>query len=146
MQDLGIKTAVSDPQAHRRLDQLTAADRAALQAAKRTVSSKTGKACLKRRAELLERGFQHVLDSGGARRTTLRGRENIRKRYLIQAACANLSLLMRRLAGVGTPKQALAGARAAVAAISDLLRSLWVLTGADPGRREPLSLRVAPAR
>ena len=38
----------------------------------------------------------------------LRGRANIRKRYLMQAMCADLSLLMRRLTGFGTPKQALA--------------------------------------
>lgn len=66
----------------------------------------------------MERGFQHVLDCGRARRTTLRGRENIRKRYLIQAACANLSLLMRHLSGIGTPKQALAMPQAVSNAVS----------------------------
>jgi transposase len=79
----------------------------------------TGQALLARRGELLERTFQHVLDCGGARQTTLRGRENILKRYLIQAACANLSLLMRTLTGLGTPKQALAASRAR---ISDVCR------------------------
>jgi transposase len=92
LQELGIETAIRDPQRNRRMDRLADADRAALEAARLTVSCDHGKALLKRRAEFVERSFEHVLDCGGARRTTLRGRENIRKRYLIQAACANLSL------------------------------------------------------
>jgi transposase len=125
LQELGIETAIRDPQRNRRIDLLADADRAALEAARLTVSSDHGKALLKRRSEFVERSFDHVLDCGGARRTTLRGRENIRKRYLIQAACANLSLLMRHLAGVGTPKQALAASRAAFATLfSALIRVL----------------------
>jgi transposase len=112
LHDQQIKTAISDPIDNRRLDKLDEVRRAAVRAARRTVRSKTGQALLARRGELLERSFQHVLDCGGARRTTLRGRENILKRYLIQAACANLSLLMRSILGFGTPKQALNGSSA----------------------------------
>jgi transposase len=108
LQELGIGTVVSDPQIHRRLDKLSDSDLAVLDAAKDAAQSPLGKQLSRDRAEKVERSFEHVLDCGGARRTTLRGRENIRKRYLIQAACANLSLLMRHLIGVGTPKQALA--------------------------------------
>jgi len=108
LQELGIATVVSDPQIHRRLDKLPESDLAALDAAKDATQSPLGKQLSHDRAEKVERSFEHVLDCGGARHTTLRGRENIRKRYLIQAACANLSLLMRHLIGVGTPKQALA--------------------------------------
>jgi transposase len=108
LQQLGIETAIRDPQRHRRMDRLADTDRDALEAARLTVNSEHGQAALKRRAELVERSFEHILDCGGARRATLRGRENIRKRYLIRAACANLSLLMRHLVGMGTPKQALA--------------------------------------
>ncbi len=82
--------------------------RSALVVAAQSVTSASGRALLNLRAELVERTFHHVMDCGGARRTTLRGRANIRKRYLFQAACANLSLLMRHTMGVGTPKQALA--------------------------------------
>jgi hypothetical protein len=45
------------------------------------------------------------LDAGGARRTTLRGLENLNKRFKVSAAIYNLSQLMRKLFGVGTPKQ-----------------------------------------
>jgi hypothetical protein len=43
------------------------------------------------------------------RRTWLRGRENVHKRYLLHVAGHNLSLLMRQLIGAGTPKEAVAG-------------------------------------
>ncbi len=63
----------------------------------------------KPRAEIVERSFAHNLDRGGMRRTWLRGRENVHKRYLLHVAGHNLSLLMRQLIGAGTPKEAVAG-------------------------------------
>jgi transposase len=129
LHEVGIETAIRDPLCNRRLDKLTDGERAAIEAARRTVDSDLGKAVLKLRAEVVERSMAHVLDCGGARRTTLRGRENIRKRYLIQAACANLSLLMRHLTGLGTPKQALAAACGVLMHIfSAIWRSLPALT------------------
>ena len=56
------------------------------------------------RAERVERTFAHVCETGGARRTRLRGRANVAKRYLLQAAGANLALVMRTLYGLGTPR------------------------------------------
>lgn len=138
LQEMGIETAISDPHRTRRLDRLSAADRAALAAAHTVTTSEAGRRWMRKRGELVERGFQHVLDCGGARRTTLRGRENIRKRYLVQAACANLSLLMRHLVGVGTPRQALAGPNGLV---STLIRSIFRLFGLVGAReRDPISL------
>jgi hypothetical protein len=61
------------------------------------------------RAEIVERSFAHTLDRGGMRRTWLRGRENVHKRYLLHVAGHNLSLLMRLLIGAGTPKEVVAG-------------------------------------
>ena len=58
----------------------------------------------RKRGELVERTFAHVCETGGARRTRLRGRENVEKRYLMQAAGANLGLVMRSLFGLGTPR------------------------------------------
>ena len=63
---------------------------------------------MRQRAELVERSFAHILDRGGLRRTWLRGRENVHKRYLIHVAGHNLGLLMRLLIGAGTPKEAVA--------------------------------------
>ncbi len=59
---------------------------------------------MRRRGELLERGFAHCLETGAMRRVHLRGRANILKRYLIHVAAFNLSLVMRQIFGVGTPR------------------------------------------
>jgi transposase len=69
------------------------------------VAQTKGKALLRRRGELLERTFAHACETGGQRRVRLRGRENVRKRYLLQAAAVNLGLVMRSLFGHGTPRQ-----------------------------------------
>ena len=45
------------------------------------------------------------------RRTTLRGWENLNKRFKLAAAFYNLSQLMRKLFGMGTPKQLAARGR-----------------------------------
>jgi transposase len=68
------------------------------------VKRKKGKALQRKRGELLERTFAHICETGGARRTRLRGRENVSKRYLLQASAANLGLVMRSLFGRGTPR------------------------------------------
>src|SRR5215216_6276848 len=70
--------------------------------------SAVGQQAMRNRAELVERSFAHILDRGGMRRTWLRGRENVHKRYLIHVAGHNLGLLMRLLIGAGTPKEAVA--------------------------------------
>lgn len=63
-----------------------------------------GKRLQKKRSELLERSFAHVCETGGARRTWLRGKQKINKRYSIHVAARNLGLLMRDLFGVGKPR------------------------------------------
>src|SRR4051794_25360303 len=70
--------------------------------------SAVGQQAMRQRAERVERSFAHILDRGGMRRTWLRGRENVHKRYLIHVAGHNLGLLMRLLIGAGTPKEAVA--------------------------------------
>ena len=82
---------------------------AAALASREACGSEGGKELLKARAEKDERSFAHVLDSGGMRRTTLRGLGKINKRYLIAAAAFNLSVLMRTIFGYGTVKQFVAG-------------------------------------
>ncbi len=65
------------------------------------------KEAFKLRTEIVGLSFAHNLDRGGMRRTWLRGRENVHKRYLPHVA-GYISLLMRRLIGAGTPKEAVA--------------------------------------
>jgi transposase len=105
LQREGIRTVVSDPIDNRRLDKLEAAQKRAVLSAGRSVKSKSGKELLARRGMHIERSFAHILDCGGMRRATLRGLENLNKRYKLAAAFYNLSQLMRKLFGFGTPKQ-----------------------------------------
>lgn len=106
LQELSLKTVISDPRrAQRRFDKLSNRERQSLARAQRSVSSKYGRKLLRKRGQHIERSFAHVLDAGGMRRATLRGLENLNKRHQIAAACYNLSQLLRRLYGVGTPKQ-----------------------------------------
>ena len=62
-------------------------------------------AVLPRAMAVNQAGHPLILDRGGMRRTWLRGRENIHKRYLIHVAGYNLGLIMRLLAGAGTPRE-----------------------------------------
>jgi transposase len=124
LQACGVRTVIGDPlEAKRKGEKLGKEERVAWRRAKRAVKSQSGKALLRRRGEHLERSFCHVLDHGGLRRTTLRGCEKLTKRHWVAALTHNLSLLMRRLIGYGTPKQALAGAgNGSCGAISALQR------------------------
>ena len=56
------------------------------------------------RSELVERSFAHMYETGGMRRTHLRGRDNILKRLLIHAVGFNLALLVRTNHGIGKPR------------------------------------------
>jgi predicted DNA-binding ribbon-helix-helix protein len=118
IQEFDIRTVIGDANAaRRRKEALSAPLRKALHRAARAVKSQSGKALLRKRGMHLERSFEHVLDEGGLRRATLKGTENLTKRYKIAAACFNLSLLMRSLLGVGTPKQWRAGASSLLEAV-----------------------------
>ena len=82
----------------------------------------------RKRGELVERSFEHVLDDGGMRRTHLRGRENVAKRYLIHRAAFNLGLIMPKLTGFGTPKgwaDARRGVLLLAARLWEALRARW---------------------
>jgi transposase len=105
LQAEGIRTVISDPVKNRKLENLDREEARVVRNAKRSAGSKSGKKLLRRRGMHLERSFAHILDAGGARRTTLRGLENLNKRFKLSAAIYNLSQLMRKLIGVGTPKQ-----------------------------------------
>lgn len=78
--------------------------RRAVYANRNRLRSAVGKKTMRRRGEFVERSFAHTLERGGMRRTWLRGRENVRKRYLIHVCGFNLGLLMRDLTGAGTPR------------------------------------------
>jgi transposase len=87
-----------------------------------------GKAMQRRRSEVVERTFAHICETGGSRRSHLRGLVNVTKRYQIAAAAHNLGRILRRLTGVGKPKALQGGAGGLVVFGQGLvarLRSAW---------------------
>ena len=72
---------------------------------RRRVRGNYGKSLLRRRGELVERSFAHCYDTGGMRRTHLRGHQNILKRQLVHVGAFNLSLILRQVLGAGTPRE-----------------------------------------
>jgi hypothetical protein len=71
---------------------------------RRRVRRNKGKQLQRLRSEHCERTFAHICDTGGMRRSWLRGLANVTKRYLIATAAHNLGRIMRKLFGVGKPK------------------------------------------
>jgi transposase len=95
---------------------------------RRRVRGVRGKRLMRRRGEYVERSFAHVYDTGGLRRTHLRGHQNILKRLLVHAGAFNLGLLMRQACGRGTPRGLQGrrfGAGALEIAVGILVERLW---------------------
>ena len=72
---------------------------------RRRIRGARGKALLRKRGEFVERPFAHCYETGGMRRTHLRGHPNILKRLLIHVAGFNLGLVMRQVVGIGKPRR-----------------------------------------
>src|SRR3989454_458685 len=77
----------------------------AVYANRQRVNRAYGQRLLRKRGALIERSFAHGYDTGGMRRTHLRGHPNILKRQLIHIGAFNLSLIFRSLLGAGTPRE-----------------------------------------
>jgi len=81
------------------------AQQEAVYANRRRVGGAYGKRLLRKRGELVERSFAHCYETGGMRRTHLRGQQNILKRLLIHVGAFNLSLIFRSMLGAGKPRE-----------------------------------------
>ena len=99
-----VRTYVSVPQQPRRNWAGKAEQQAAVYANRRRVEGERGKSLLRRRGELLERPFAHQYETGAMRRLHVRGRGNVAKRVLLQAAAFNLALILRSITKAGTPR------------------------------------------
>ena len=123
LQRLGLRTYISEPDRGRQhwIDQH--AERDAVYANRRRIRSERGQQLMRLRGELLERPHAHLYDTGGMRRTHLRGHGNILKRLLVHVAAYNLGLWMRTLTGIGTPR----GLQGRLAAVGAFFFALWVV-------------------
>lgn len=105
-QDLGFRTYIPEPKrkGKSRLNQKPIEHQRAVKANRRRTKTKKNKRLQRLRSERVERSFAHVCETGGSRRTWLRGIDKVRKRLLTSAMTRNLGLIMRKLFGFGTPK------------------------------------------
>ena len=92
---------------------------------RRRIRGERGKQLLRKRGEVVERTFAHLLDTGGLRRVHVRGQEEIRKRMLIHAAAFNLGLLMRKHFGIGTPRGLQRASYAQSALMKEFAERFW---------------------
>ena len=123
---LDLRSYIAEPNRGRRRWTKKAAARAAVHANRRRIRGQRGCALQRRRSERLERPNAHLYETGGMRRTHLRGHENILKRLLIHSGGFNLGLVMRTLVGVGTPR----GLQGRCAAVMAFFVSFWMLAAA----------------
>ena len=87
----------------------------------------------------MERSFAHMYETGGMRRTHLRHHDNIIKRLLIHAGAFNLSLIMRKTVGRGTPRGFQGSANALLLLFQMLI---WFLTDAVQQQRPQSAKKV----
>lgn len=122
----GLRTYVPEPRVQggkRRWAKKPPEWKDAVYANRRRVRGERSKRLQRQRSERVERSFAHTCETGGGRRAWLRGLENVDRRHLTQALARNLSLIVRHLFGVGTPR-GLQGGEGLVAAGIALLLSV----------------------
>jgi transposase len=132
---VGVRSYIAEPDRGRRDWSKTPEAQAPVYGNRRRVRGPRGRRLMRQRGERIERSFAHVYDTGGMRRTHLRGHTNILKRLLIHAGGFNLGLVMRQLIGVGTPRGLqgrLAAVIAALVALRSLVNAHWTFVGALP--------------
>ena len=121
--ELGVRTYIPEPVSPRGRkwkDKPERIRRATLNNRRRVQRPKS-KQLQRLRSERVERSFAHVCETGGSRRSWLRGLDKINKRYKVVAAAHNLGLLMRSLFGCGKPR--------AFAALRSLIVYFCVILG-----------------
>jgi len=121
-----IRTYISEPNRGRRRWEDNAKAQAAVYGNRRRIRGERGKRLMRRRGELVERSFAHCYDTGGMRRTHLRKHENILKRLLIHTAGFNLSLVLRKLLGLGTARSLQGLTAAALRRLAARLTEFWM--------------------
>jgi transposase len=114
---LDLRAYIAEPDRGRRNWKNKAAARDAVYANRRRIHGARGLALLRQRSERLERPNAHLYETGGLRRTHLRGHANILKRLFLHVSGFNLGLFMRTLFGIGTPRSLQGRMRALVAGV-----------------------------
>ena len=101
---VGVRSYIAEPERGRRDWTTMPEAQGPVYGNRRRVRGVRGQRLMRCRGEYVERSFAHVYDTGGMRRTHLRGHPNILKRLLVHASAFNLGILMRHAFGRGTPR------------------------------------------
>ena len=121
----GVRTYIPERrQKTRRWTNKPAAYEAAFRANRRRVRGNKGRQLNRWRSERCERTFAHVCETGGGRRSWLRGQTNVSKAHTLKCAAYNLGLLLRKVWGLSKPRSA----KAAAAGLFLMLLGVWILT------------------
>src|SRR5881409_2735641 len=104
LEAVAVRSYIAEPERGRRDWTKTPEAQSSVYGNRRRVRGVRGKRLMRRRGEYVERSFAHLYDTGGLRRTHLRGHQNILKRLLVHAGAFNLGILMRKAFGRGTPR------------------------------------------
>src|SRR6202030_3231990 len=123
LEAVGIRSYVAEPDRGRRDWSKEPQAQTPVYANRRRIRGARGRRLMRQRGERIERSFAHLYDTGGMRRTHLRGHTNILKRLLIHAGGFNLGLVMRHLIGIGTPRGVQGRLRAVISTL------WWLLSG-----------------
>jgi len=130
LEAMEIRSYVSEPDRGRRKWNGQSDTRQAVYANRRRIRGERGKRLMRKRGELIERSFAHCYETGGMRRTHLRGHRNILKRLLVHVVGFNLGLVMRTLFGLGKPRRGQDGLAADLLRLfGGFLHSLRAVTG-----------------
>jgi transposase len=106
-------------------DECVARRKRALYGNRRRYRGRRGRQFQKLRAEFPERGFAHLKRTGGLARVFVRGRREVTKKVQSYVAAANLSVILRRLLGMGTPRGLQGRLRGVLATILFVYRFLY---------------------
>jgi len=124
LNEIGVRSYVAEPDRGTRNWEGKEVAQAAVYDNRRRIHGERGKRLQRQRGERIERNFAHQFDTGGLDRLYVRGRENVHKKFLIQAAACNLALLLRSTHGAGKPRAAHDRAVEAIFAILSFIRVL----------------------
>ena len=148
----GVRSYIAEPDRGRRKWAVKQDEQAAVYANRQRIGGSRGKQLLRQRGERVERTFAHAYETGALRRLYVRGKPNVQKKLLLQAAACNLALLLRKMMGAGTPRalhDALAGLilallhlLAAVGALPKLARPSPAVNSHRMRHRGPVLKRV----
>lgn len=100
----GVTTYIAEPAIQRRWTDKSPEQKRAVLNNRSRLKRDYGKRLQRKRSERVERSFAHVCETGGGRRSWLRGLVNVRKSHLLKAAAHNLGLILRKMLGAGKPR------------------------------------------